>query len=81
MYLTASDIAPGEVRHLFCPDRRLRQEVTRNHRPRHRLNGDDSASCRQHSAAAQPAIFIPPETDHDETKQDAAHLAEIAASR
>ena len=42
MYLTASDIAPGEVRHLFCSDRRLGQEVTRNHRPRHRLNGHGS---------------------------------------
>jgi hypothetical protein len=42
MFITASDIAPGEVRHLFCSDRRLRQEVARNHRLRHRLSGNGS---------------------------------------
>ena len=52
MFVRASDIAPGEVRLLFCSDLRLREEVARNHSPRHRPNGNgslgpyvDPASC------------------------------------
>ena len=42
MYLTVSDVAPGEVRLLFCSDPRLRREVTATHRAHRLPNGNGS---------------------------------------
>ena len=43
MYLTVSDIAPGEVRHLlFCSDPQLRREVAAIHRGHRLPNGRGS---------------------------------------
>jgi isocitrate dehydrogenase kinase/phosphatase len=36
MFLRISDIGPGDFRHLFCTDPRLREEISQARRARHR---------------------------------------------
>ena len=67
MYLTVSDIAPGEVRHLFCSDPRLRREVAATHH-RHRLpNGNGSTRL-----GAEPALRT------DSKEEESCPACEIA---
>ena len=42
MYLTVSDVAPGEVRLLFCSNQRLRREVAATDRAHRLPNGNGS---------------------------------------
>ncbi len=42
MYLSVSEIAPGEMRHLFCSDPQLRREVAAIHRGHRLPNGHGS---------------------------------------